>query len=108
MMLILVLELLLALSTNIRMFMNINNGIHTSINTSTIINMAIIHMVNRIHCYSYHFDIATLLSLLCVSCSVCPFYVSVSACVCVSHLLCLNRFLLFSVLRVGVRVEATR
>ena len=107
-MLIFVLNILLALRTSISICINNINGMNISINNINIINMAIIHMVNRIHCYSYHFDIATLLPLLCVSCSVCPFYVSVSACVCVSHLLCLNRFLLFSVLRVGVRVEATR
>ena len=42
-------------------------------------------MVNRIHCSSYNFDIATLLPLLFVSCSVCPCYVFASACVCVCH-----------------------
>ena len=85
-MLVLVFEMLLALRIIISICLNIINGISTRINNSNIINTAINHMANRIHCYPYNFGIATLLSLLFASCSVCPCYVFASACVCVCHL----------------------
>ena len=85
-MLVLVLELLVTVSINISMCINIINGICISISNSNIMCMAIIHIGNRIRCYSYHFGIDTLLPMLFDYCSVCPCYVFASDCVCVCHL----------------------